>query len=453
MADKNALIARFNAMDEDELRSLLLESVKKLGQVQQQLAATKETSNAEREKLEQQITQLQNTQQAYRNKLGEYAGALKKHNAALAQAREQLVIKNGQISQQNKLISDYSSNRDAERRKASNIIEQARARASAIEREAEKQAEAITSEAEQARARAERRVREADAEVADKLTSANAEADNIIAMRLQQAKHDIENIETRREMSRRSAIKLNRNIITRYDSLSNDISSMIGTIGDMQSKLEEFNGDIETENFKNFDINEYVKSKVNVDDDYDILDRQHRANRKTRTRRSHAASKTYTQPKPGGKNLLDSLSEDYDYETTPKQVKRSTNITKQSTQIPTMPSSSVDDFDDDLDFEIPTINDDSDLLANINDNGSDQPSVPNGAMSFTGSFMAVGANKKASQPESTDDDFDGIDDILNDSGLDDFDELDDIDDVQPIPHIKAPETRSTRSQGPSTWLG
>lgn len=181
--------------------------------------------------------------------------------ALLMSSAEQLGEAQKQIRKKDKLIADFTSQR-----------ERAKIEAEAVVDEAKRKARAIRTEASEIQRAAERRVEEANAEVARKLANANAEADSIVQTRLTQAQGDIELLEAKRDRTKRETISLNANIAEQYDSLIADVEAQISSFRDMKEKISGYNVEIESEDFKKFSVSDYVtpalaKARKNEDDE------------------------------------------------------------------------------------------------------------------------------------------------------------------------------------------
>lgn len=165
----------------------------------------------------------------------------------LLEVSKKLGEANRQIQQKDRLIADFTAGKEKTKREAEAIISSAQARAREIERATER------SEAELHQKRAE-----VDAEVSRKLANAHAEADSIVEAQLNQAKSEIRALEARRDTVKRNTINLNTAIIERYDDLIEEISGQMSRFRDMKESLSTFNAEIESEDFKKFDIADYV---------------------------------------------------------------------------------------------------------------------------------------------------------------------------------------------------
>lgn len=320
-----------------------------------------------------------------------------------------------QLKQKDKLIADFTSQREKTKREAEKIISSAK-----------EQAKTITADATKKEAEARKRVEEADAEVARKLANANAEADSIVESRLAEAKSEIEKIENRREEAKRSAIALNKNIIERYDTLITEVEEQISRFRDMQESLNGFNVEIEAEDFKKFDMSDYVTSA--------------KPEKKTKVQLPDIA--------PATKPVLDVDNDD-------------TELNDEDLEALAFVFDDEEDFEDVEEEDLPEL-DDSDLISDddlaflqedfdFNDLGgfedveeeTDDDTFANGKMkSFTDSFMAV-------RPTEDDED---LDDLDIDSILDDDEEEEDDESAKmTLPPRPRRGRRSNRSN-PGHWI-
>lgn len=359
MADKDAMLRKLNSMSQSDLQRAVIDSAKKIGAAKQQL------------------------------------------------------------KQKDKLIADFTSQKEKTKREAEKIIAAAK-----------EQARSITEDAEKKEAQARHRIEEADAEVSRKLTNANAEADSIVESRLAEAKSEIEKIENRREEAKRSAIALNKNIIERYDTLITEVEEQISRFRDMQESINSFNVEIEAEDFKKFDMSDYVtttpkpakKSKavseeiievakpiLDVDNDDTEIDDEELA----------ALAFVFDE------------DEDFDDESEEEEIpdlEESELITEADLAF----------LEEDFDFN--DISGFKDVVAEDIEEDDDDIFANGKMKSFTDSFMAVRA---------TDDD-DDLGDIDIDSILDD----DDDEEPVPAPKVTVPARRHRRSNRshPGQWL-
>lgn len=187
--NKNSVIEKLQSLDNEQLQKMLVESARKLGQAQKQ------------------------------------------------------------IEKKDKLIAEFTSQRERTRRRAESIIDNARL-----------QAEQIKAESQKAEKESQKRIDSTNAEIAQKLANANAEADSIVESKLAKAKKDIKKLESQRDEAKRTAIQLNKNIIERYDELISDVQGQLAGYKDIQDKLDKLNVDIESESFTKFDINDFIAS-------------------------------------------------------------------------------------------------------------------------------------------------------------------------------------------------
>lgn len=359
MADKDAMLKKLNSMSQSDLQRAVIDSAKKIGAV--------------------------------------------KH----------------QLKQKDKLIADFTSQREKTKREADKIIASAK-----------EQAQLITEDAEKKEAQAKKRIEEVDAEVARKLTNANAAADSIVESRLNEAKSEIEKIEARREEAKHSAIALNKNIIERYDTLITEVEEQISRFKDMQESLNDFNVDIEAEDFKKFNMSDYVTTT--------------KPEKKATVRAKDVVEEVETTVKP----ILDVDNDD-------------TELNDEDLEALAYVFDDEEDFDEVEEEEVPDL-DDSELISDDDlaflkedfdfselsfddeetDEVDDDDIFADGKMkSFTDSFMAVRAS---------DDDDDDLDDLDIDSILDDDDETE----VDETPKVNIPARRRRRSNrsNPSHWI-
>lgn len=338
--------------------------------------------------------------------------ALDKRTLA-TRAAKQLGRYQKEIVRKDKLIADLTAQKSKAQIEADGIINDAR-----------QNARAMSEEARVAKADAERRLQEASYEADRKVNNAQAEADSIVETRLRQARVDIEKLEGRRDEAKRAAIALNRNIIEEYDNIADKIAAQISGIKDMQTRLRELSATIESEDFKRFDINDYVSSSTVAattaskssfifgDDEEDLL------------------AETDIRKFSG----IDDDDDDY------------APVVHAKKSAPVVEEDDLDDFDfddmDDLDFDDDLDDDmDDDIsaadLSDFADELDDEDTFTSGRpKSFTDAFMAIA-------PTMDDDDIDDFD-------FDD-DILDDDDDDTPLVVPQKPN-RSQRKGGPARWL-
>lgn len=327
--------------------------------------------------------------------------ALDKRTLA-TRAAKQLGKYQKQLIKKDALIADLTAQKSRAQIEADGIISDAR-----------QNARAMSEEARVAKADAERRLQEASYEADRKVNNAQAEADSIVETRLLQARQDIEKLEARRDEAKRSAIALNRNIIEEYDNIADKIAAQISGIKDMQTRLRELSATIESEDFKRFDINDYVssstaaavpKSSFIFSDDEDLL------------------AETDIRKFSG-------IDDDDDYAPV---VRR-----KEEPEDDDFDFDDMDDldFDDDLDDD-PDDDISADDLSDFADELDSDTFSGGRPKSFTDAFMAIA-------PTMGDDDIDDFD-------FDD-DILDDDDDDTPLVVPQKPN-RSQRKGGPARWL-
>lgn len=326
-----------------------------------------------------------------------------------------------QIQQKDKLIADFTSTRERAKREADVIIA-----------EAQEQARKMRTEAARSQAAAEAKIEEAETEVARKLANANAEADSIVEARLNQAKVEIRQLEERRDATKRSAIALNRNIAEQYDTLIEDVEKQISRFRDMKEKLVTSALEIEAEDFKKFDVADYVTTVAPAKEE--------------KPEPSHAKASVETTVKP----ILDVDTDDIQLED--DEIGALAELLEDNFDEPDEDESGIvmesDDTlvtDDDLAFLNSDFDFDMDFGNDDEAEGVDEDDIfADGKMkSFTDSFMVV-------KPTDDDDDLGELD---IDSILDDDDDFFSEPEEEPA-RLNIPPRRSRRSGGASksTWL-
>lgn len=392
-----------------------------------------------------------------------------------------------ELAKKDRLIADLTAQKSRAQLEANGIIAEAR-----------QQEKAIRTKAEALKADAERRAREMDDEVSRRMENAEAEADSIVETRLLQAKTDIEKLEGQRNEAKRMSTNLNANIIEAYDELIDQMNVQLSEMKDMQVRLQDLSSVIDIEDFKKFDINDYVSSSVmeepekpldavsiKDDDDGDLfsltqLDALTDSVRESDNYAVKYEPKIEEQTKEAEVFPVDKTPK----ETEPqeptvqynKKIEEDIKLekTKPAVVLDTESSFGNDDDDEDddvFDFEL---NDDSDFEEDddfsnldafaaaldddeqVEDDDLDEEDVfddvdvydDGKAKSFTDAFMAV--SPTVSQDDNDDiDDFD-FDDILDDAS--------DDDDLEVVEEAKSPlivpqrPNRSQRKGGPARWL-
>lgn len=423
--DRNALMERFNQLTTNELRELLADSIKRLNQEQHI-----------REDLQKRNNEL----------INQHDELISQHDELVAQ-HDELIRENNElldeIENKDKLISDYSIKREELKAQANKLMREVKLRANSIEKEAKRRADAITSEAVKQRTQAEKKIREADAQVANKLANANAEADSIIETKLIEAEDEIRALEAKRAQAKKRALTFNKSVVNQYDGIIRGVSGTINDIEKMKRQLVQSSREIERENFKRFEIDDYVSTV------------------------GHARSS--------------SSLDDYGLSTTKRKRKSKTSYLDYDED-----DSLYDLSDDDLSF----LNDDED-----DDMDADyepmRMSDGKKALSFTDSFMAVkpkpassSASASRSSVSSIDDDFSNALSDYDNLGMeidDDLSDLSDLDDILSVPSApaatssrprqsrsamhaaqqnrttgtattSAPRRRASRSRGPEAWI-
>lgn len=349
---------------------------------------------------------------------------------ALLDCAKKLSDANKQIQQKDKLIADFTSQRERANREAEQVLTAAKEQAALIRKEADRREE-----------EAEKRIAEVNADVARKIANANAEADSIVESRLNQARADIENVESRREEAKRSAIALNRNIVERYDSLISDVEEQISRFKDMQQSLNDFNVDIEAEDFKKFNMDDYVTPKAPAPS---------KKNKPAVPTSEMPSTSTRKHVTPSVKPVIDvdnddvslgdedleALSYIFDEDFVDEEPEEEEIEELDDTEL--LSDEDLAFLNSDLDLNVDMeLSDDDDIFSDIGDSDSDDDDdlFANGKMkSFTDSFMAV---------RSSDDDDDDFDDLDIDSIFDDDD--DEQEPPTPAPKIAVPTHRQHRS--------
>ena len=333
-------------------------------------------------------------------------------------AAKQLGIYRRQIAEKDRVIANYTSKKEQAESEAQKIIAEARVREASILEEAEK----VKNSAQAVKAEAER-----EAQITK--GNANAEADAIIETRLAEARGKISELEGKRDEAKRSAIALNQNVADSYAEIIAHLEENISNIKDLQSRLMVVSSEIEAEDFKKFEMSEFVSNPsapepsyseddFDMDDDSDLLlDDQ------------FAAAAVL---------LGDDLDEDYSVLNQPETVEANPSASEPGFDAPaqTPASDDFDDFvfEDDLGDELEEVTpaagidpfaaqmddfdaDGDDDFGDIAGASADEPSQDGGFRSFTSSFPIIG-DEPAEQPASGDE-VDDFGDILDDD-LDDF---------------------------------
>lgn len=372
----NDYVERLNSLSQEQLKKLVLDSAQKVGSAHEEI-----------KKKEEVIEQ-----------------------------------KNKQLLQKDKLIADFTSQKERSKREAEYVITKAKEQAKQIEANATKLEEA-----------AKKHIQECEEEIARKLSNANAQADSIVESRLTEAKNEIERIETQREEAKRSAIALNKNIIDKYNTLIEDVEKQISSFKDMQQNLSDFSIEIEAEDFKKFNMEDYVTTS-------------------SRVKTSSSTSKTELSVKP----IIDVDNDDTDlndidldnlaYIFDEEEDLADMGDDFEETDGPELLSDDdlaylQEDFDFDTEFDIEDNSSDD-----LDDFTADDDLFSDGTMkSFTDSFMAV---------RSSDDD-DDLDDIDIESILDDDDDVDEETAVSETPKVNIParrRRRSSKNNNGSRWI-
>lgn len=325
------------------------------------------------------------------------------------------------IVQKDRLIADFTSQRERAKMDAEKLMEQARTQAKSIKEEAKLLEE-----------QAERRVEEANAEVARKLANANAEADSIVQSRLTQAQADIEKLEAKREEAKRAAIALNKNIAEQYDVLIKDVEGQLSAFKDMKDKLSDFNIDISSEDFKKFDMSDFVTIASTP------------SPQPAPTREAKKREPVAVVPKPvvdveeDDMQLNDEdleilsgvLSDNFD------EFEDGHGVIPEDDEVAdTLLSDDDMDFLNSDDFDLSSLGFDDDDLSDFDD---DDVYADGKMKSFTDSFMKVA-------PSDSDDD---LSDIDIDSILDEDDEV-----IEEEPQIKIPpRPQRPHSNGAPRWV-
>lgn len=333
------------------------------------------------------------------------------------------------IVQKDRLIADFTSQRDRAKQDADRLVEQART-----------QAQAIKEEAKLLEEQSERRIEEANAEVARKLENANAEADSIVQSRLTQAQADIERLEAKREEAKRAAIALNKNIVERYDELIDDVESQLSSFKDMKDKIESFNVEIQSEDFKKFTLSDFVTVPEEPKAEPEPAEK---------SRPTMAEVDTIMDVEQDDLQLDDDdlevlaevLSDNFD------EVYDDSGVIDEDDMTDTLLDDADVDFLTSDDFDL------SDIGLDMDDDGLDafgeveteevvEETYSNGKMkSFTDSFMAVAAVE------------DDADEDLTDVDVESF--LDDVEVEAAQPTINIPKRRnsaSSRKSGSAHWV-
>ena len=323
-----------------------------------------------------------------------------------------------ELQKRDRLIADLTAQRDRAEEEASEII-----------KDAHRQAYMIKQEAQAVKDRAEHKLQKVEEDVARKIANANAEADSIVETHLSAASSKINELEGKRIEAKRMALVLNSNIDDECEHMLEKLENYMSGIRDLQAKIHEISADIEAEDFKTFDMRDYItpkKQTVEVAPQTEIEEEK---------------NTTFDEDDFAvlGDLLSEEASSSSDYTYIPEEPEE-----KESDVLETEKDEEAyeDKYeDDDLDFS-----DIDDIIAE--NKAEEQPKED--MKSFTTAFMAIDDSD-----DEDDLDFDDIldkDDDLSSLGDDDFDEaFGDFDDVvhdvqpaqvqatQPMPQAAEPQ--------------
>lgn len=339
-----------------------------------------------------------------------------------------------QIEKKDALIADFTSQRERNKRQAAAIIN-----------DAKRKADAMKDDARRLQQEAEQRSADVEEEVSKKLANANAEADSIVETRLAQAQNDIRRLEERRDASKRSAIKLNKNIIDQYDKIITGVEDQISGFRDMQQKLRQFNADIESEDFKKFDVSDFVTITQKPDDDDFIDSKYGNAKATVNSALEHVSMgdlELNDDELSALSGILGNNGDDLDFSDALEADDDSSD-------------NGEDEYDFDYDTDVVNDDfnfDDADDDDDDDDNDDDGNFSDKTMKSFTDSFMAV-PGKSQDDDDDYFDDADDDDDSL-DSLIDDSDDIPRTSSNTSKKQLNVPKRKHGRRNGgaPSQWL-
>lgn len=155
--------------------------------------------------------------------------------------------KDEELTAQRRLISDLSQRDQKNRKRAQQIID-----------EAKEQAEFIRQEAESILTAAKEKAEEADKQIEEMLDNAAQEANSIVFTQINDKKHEIAVLESKRDKTKRLAVNLCSSIADSIDSAIENIENHISDYKAQRDEIDELVNSIKTETFTNFDINDFV---------------------------------------------------------------------------------------------------------------------------------------------------------------------------------------------------